>query len=223
MYEWRCSCGEAATEPGDGTGLKTIRAHQMGKAGHRIDGLYAGATDDAELLVAGASRKKAEELGYITPDPNAKAKDASKGSTAKKSAEKVNDGNVELGVPVARMRMKPALWGWVSLVMPMCRQDNGTPYEPTNEGIAQWIYDVVEFFGRYAMSQEFHLELNNTRIVQIAQKISGSTALRIAAEASVPEAELTNIDEVLMDALGQLEENGNALALSLVTDEEEED
>lgn len=228
MREWRCSCGDSTIEPGDGTGLKTIRAHQMGKTGHKILGLYDGPGDDAELLVAGPSRKKAEELGYVTPDPNAKAPAAAKGGSAKKPDKvKTDDGNVELGVPFARMRMKPALWGWVSLVMPMCRQDDGTAYEPTNEGIAQWIYDVVEFFGRYAMSQEYHLELNNARIVQIAQKIRGSTALRVVAEATVPEAEFTNIDDVLTDALGHLEENGNALALSLATttdtEEEEED
>lgn len=200
--EWRCSCSEVAPEPGDGTGLTKIRAHQLGKVGHKIEGLYAGHDEDAELLIAGAKRRAAETAGYITPPPP----DEEKGTKKRKSG-KTEDENVHFKVQVANIPLKPAAWGWIGLIMPMETRDDGTPYPDTNDGIAEWFFDVLENHGRQVLAITSSSTMRSPQIDYIAQMIRGSVRLREAAVpvANPPEPDATTAEEVLADALRELE------------------
>lgn len=213
--EWRCSCGEAIPESGDGTALTRIRAHQMGQRGHRIEGLYAGPGPDTELLIAGAKRTAAEEAGYIRPLP---PDDGGRGKKGKSG--KTEDENLNIRVQVANIPMKPAIWGWIGLIMPMETRDDGSPYGDTNDGIAEWIYDVIELHGRQALAMASQSTMRSPQIDYIAQMIRGSIRLQntVTPVAQTAEAEATTAESVLSDALQTLETRAIHLAHQMGTE-----
>lgn len=209
--EWRCSCGDNAKEPGDGSGLTTIRAHQMGQKGHSVQGLYADDSLEAELLVAGPKRRAAESAGYITPQPAEASGSKSKKSSAK---GKTAESNANLGVLFANIKMRPAFWGWVSLIMPYETQNDGSPYENTNEGIGEWLYDVIELHGRQVLALLSQNTVQSPQIAYVTQLMRGSVKLRSlpVSEVDVPDPDFTNVEDVLNTAFQNIEANAESLA-----------
>lgn len=231
--EWRCSCGDRAHESGDGAGLTTIRAHQLGKTGHRIEGLYADDTPDAEILIVGAKRVAAVEAGYISvaksddPPPKSSARSAAGAKKSEKSSKtaKTDEGNVNLGIQFANIRLKPAIWGWLGLVMPMETRDDGTPYDNSNEGIGEWLYDVVELHGRQVLALVSQVDMGHPRIDRVTQMIRGSIRLNTLPDrvAQTPEAGSTNAEDVMAQAFRDLEDRASALALGIDGAESEDE
>jgi hypothetical protein len=207
--EWRCSCGVSFGEPGDGSGWLEIKRHQMGQAGHKIYGLYASPSDDAECLVAGPKKSVAIDLGYmVDPKPPKTETKASGGSSTKESKEgKANDNNMLIGIPFAKLNPPPAIWGWISMTMPKLRNDLNQPYAGDNEGISQFVYDCVEFVGRYVLALEFRTDMDSAFINHIAQKLRGEITTRdLGGEVSmeVPDIVETNTEEVIADVLAAI-------------------
>lgn len=209
--EWRCSCGDKAKEPGDGSGLTTIRAHQLGKKGHSVQGLYADESLESELLVAGPKRLAAESAGYITPKPAEEGGSKSKKASGK---NKMEEGNVNLGVQFANIKMRPSFWGWVSLIMPYETKDDGAAYDNTNEGIGEWLYDVVELHGRQVLALLSQNTVQSPQIQYVTQLMRGSVKLKAlpVSAVDVPDPDFTNVEDVLSRAFRDVEGNAEALA-----------
>lgn len=200
----------------------------MFKAGHKILGLYDGDQEDAEILVVGPKKKTAIEMGYMD-DPQPKATEAadesseSAGSGKKKKGNKTEVGNIALGVPFAQIRMKPALWGWVSLIMPACRTDEGKPYATDNDGVADWIYDVVEWFGRQALSMQYQLDMQSRTIEDIVKRMRDGIQVQAETELWAPDVTETNTQDVTQEMVAMLSHQANAMAQRMAQSYDEDE
>ena len=222
MREWRCSCGVTVPEEGDGAGFKEMKDHQAFKAGHKILGLYAGTDVDADILVVGPKKKTAIEMGYMA-DPTPPKDPDSPESTPTKKKKKSEVGNLALGVPFAQIRMKPAVWGWISLIMPACRTDAGTPYDTDNEGVAEWIYDVIEWFGRQSLAMQYHLDMESRTIEDIVRRMRDGIAVQADTTLLSPDATATNAEDVTQDVMDLIATQANAMVGRMAQNDEEED
>lgn len=220
MKEWRCSCGETFEETGDRGGWHGIKGHQVGNKGHRVEGLYAGRDPTDEILIAGASIKKASEMGYVSAEDPKKAK---KGTTDKNgNPNKTETGNVLVGVPFANLRMRPAIWGWISLIMPLCTTDEGLPYPNDNDGVAAWLYDVVELFGRQSLAHLYGLESQPQQLDLLVKKLRGTIQVNITPNVRVPDVGATNAEDTVTDVFELLNNRANAFAGGLTNEEDDE-
>ena|GEM_PF-5645131 len=231
--EWRCSCGERAVEIGDGEGLRTIRAHQLHAnqaegGGHKILGLYRGPEDDAELLVAGPKLKAAIAGGYIEEDAAAErratAKDTagSSGGTGGEGAKKAARSNLEGIVPLARIRLHPKVWFWVSVLKPYATKDDGGAYTDTDADMGEFISDSLEDWGRHRYAQLLGIDAQSEimdRMVRIAQ---GSLSLPRGPQAVIPPVSPEDIADRIETALDMVAARAHDLAARLAASAEEE-
>ena len=218
MHEWRCSCGVSFAEAGDGSGWLEVKRHQMGQTGHKIYGLYASDSEDAECLVAGPKKSVAIELGYMVDPkpPKEAAKGKSSGGKEGESKEKgkASDNNILIGIPFAKLNPSPAIWGWISMTMPKLTDEHDQHYANDNDGISRFVYDCVEFVGRYVLALEFKTDMNNALINHIAQKLKGEITVQdIGGEVTmeVPDSPYTNTEEVLADMIAELKQGSRNL------------
>lgn len=214
--EWRCNCGEAVQESGDREGLKEIKRHQMGQPGHKILGLYDGHSDDAKLLVAGPSPKKAQQMGYLMPPDQIPTKDPPGGESppkhnTRKTSE--NRSNVRVGVRVAELYPPESIWAWMSFIRRVATQDDGTPYPDGNEGNAAIIYDCVETKGREALSVAARMSIDDPRLQYIVDLFRGSVKMKqlpVKTRLNVTPSEDTNVEDVIQDAYQAIENDAMA-------------
>lgn len=215
MREWRCSCGAAFGEPGDGSGLKAAKGHQVGKTGHRITGLYADAGEDAEILVVGPKNKVAADLGYIVEPPSPPTEEEDEKAPKRPKGSKGDDNNMLVGIPFARINLPPAIWGWISLTMPKMRTAEDMPYGDDNEGVGRFLYDCVEFVGMTALAMEYHVERDAAIIQHIAKKLRGEIRpadVAVVTQAAVPDVPYTTTESVLEDIVPLLRQEARKMA-----------
>ena len=223
MHEWRCSCGVSFAEAGDGSGWLEVKRHQMGQTGHKIYGLYASDAEDAECLVAGPKKSVAIDLGYmVDPKPAKesarKSGDSKDGGAKEKEKGKAHDNNMLIGIPYAKLNPSPAIWGWISMTMPKLTDEHDQHYPNDNDGISRFVYDCVEFVGRYVLALEFKTDMNNALINHIAQKLKGEITthdLGGEVEMSVPDVPYTNTESVIAGMMEEIKQGSRTMVENL--------